>query len=97
MEEELRLLENKLKQLKLDYEQYFLGSRPREPQQLRREIQKAIAIHSQVPIRNTALRFRFNAINSRYQAFKRQWDQTLRQIEAGTYQRHVFKADLRDR
>ena len=28
---------------------------------------------------------------------KRQWDNTLRQIEAGTYKRHVFKADIRDR
>ncbi|MCA9510868.1 MAG: MXAN_5187 C-terminal domain-containing protein [Myxococcota bacterium] len=97
LDEELRLLDTKLKQLKLDYEQYFLGARPREPQQLRREIQKAIVIHSQQPIRNTALRFRFNGINSRFQAFKRQWDQTLREIDAGTYQRHVFKANLHDR
>jgi hypothetical protein len=36
-------------------------------------------------------------LNGRYQAFKRQWDNILRQIEAGTYKRHVFKADLRDR
>jgi len=97
LEEELRMLDTKLKQLKLDYEQYFLGARPREPQQLRREVQKAIVIQSQEPIRNTALRFRFNSINSRYQAYKRQWDQTLREIDAGTYQRHVFKADLHDR
>ena len=31
IDEELRMLDHRLKQLKLDYEQYFLGSRPREP------------------------------------------------------------------
>ena len=96
-EEEMHVLDVKLKQLKLDYDQYFLGSRPREPQQLRSEVNKLIQQYLGTPIQNTALRFRFNSINSRYQSFKRQWDNTLRQIEAGTYKRHVFKANLRDR
>jgi hypothetical protein len=96
-EEDLHVLDVKVKQLKLDYEQYFLGSRPREPGQLRGEVQKLIQLYSSTPIQNTALRFRFNSINSRFQAFKRQWDNILRQIEAGTYKRHVFKADLREK
>jgi hypothetical protein len=97
LDEELRILEIKLKQLKLDYEQYFCGSRPREPEQPRREVQRQILILSQNPIRNTALRFRFNSINSRFQCFKRQWDMTLREIDNGTYKRHLFKADLHER
>ncbi len=82
IDEELQVLENKTKQLKLEYEQYFLGTRPREPAQLRAEVQKIIFRHSNQPIKNTAARFRFNSMNSRFQAFKRQWDLTLRQIEA---------------
>lgn len=97
VDEEFTLLEIKVKQLKLEYEQYFSGSRPREPQILRSEVQKAVFRHSNEPIKNTAHRFRFNSINQRFQAFKRQWDTTLRQIDAGTYKRHVFKADLHDR
>jgi len=97
LEEELTILEIKVKQLKLEYEQYFSGSRPREPQLLRGEIQKIIVRHTNQPIKNTAQRFRFNSINSRFQAFKRQWDSILRQIDAGTYKRHLFKADLHDR
>jgi hypothetical protein len=95
--EELQILDARVKQLKLDYEQYFLGSRPREPQQLRAEVQKLIVQYSSTPIQNTALRFRFNSIHSRFQSFKRQWDSTLRQIENGTYRRHLFKADMRER
>jgi len=96
-EQELEILSRKLNQLKLAYEQYFLGSRPREPQQLRDEVQKAVIVYSNEAIQNTALRFKFSSINSRYQAFKRQWGETLRRIEDGTYERHRFKAKLRER
>ena len=97
MDEDLHLLDVKIKQLKLDYDKYFLGTRPREPSQLRQEVQKQVLIYTNSRIPNTADRFKFNSICSRLQALKRQWDNTLRQIEAGTYKRHVFKADLRDR
>jgi hypothetical protein len=96
-EEELKMLEVKLNQLKLEYEKYFLGTRPTEPAQARSEVQKAVIRWSNTRITNTAQRFKFNSLNGRYQAFKRQWDNIIRQIEAGTYKRHVFKADLRDR
>ncbi len=96
-EEEMKILEVRLNQLKLDYDKYFLGTRPTEPVMPRAEVQKTIIRFSNTRITNTALRFKFNSLNGRYQAFKRQWDSTLRQIEAGTYKRHIFKADLRDR
>jgi hypothetical protein len=96
-DEELKLLEIKLNQLKLDYEKYFLGTRPTEPVQMRSEVQKTVIRWSNTRITNSALRFKFNSLNGRYQAFKRQWDTVLRQIEAGTYKRHVFKANLHDR
>jgi len=96
-EDDLHTLESKLKALKLDYEQYFLGTRPREPAQARSEVQKLFTIYTNTPIQNTALRFRFNSLCARYFALRRQWDLTLRQIEEGTYSRHVFKANLHDR
>jgi hypothetical protein len=97
IDEELKILETKITMLKRDYDHYFLGQRPREPIQLRSEVQKQILRHSNTPIQNTAARFRFNSINSRFQAFKRQWDVTLRQIDSGTYKRHLFKAALHTR
>ncbi len=95
-EEDLRVLENKLNMLKLDYERYFLGTRPREPVMARQEIQKFVTQWANMPIQNTAMRFRFNSVNARYQALKRQWDSILRQREAGTYKRDVFKAKIRE-
>ncbi len=97
IDEELKILETKLLQLKLDYEHYFLGSRPREPLMERREVNRQILYYANNPIQNTAGRFKFNSINSRYQAYKRHWTSVLRQREAGTYKRDVFKADLREK
>lgn len=97
IDESLKILDSKLGQLKLAFEQYFLGTRPREPVPERREVEKAFLQLTNTTIQNTALRFRFRSLSSKYQAFKRQWDDTLRKIENGTYSRHRFKADLHDR
>jgi hypothetical protein len=96
-EEALEVLDLKLKQLKHEYEQYFRGTRPRAPVVMRGEVQKIVNLFSNVPIQNTALRFRFNNLCSRFFTFRRQWDTILRQIEEGTYKPHQFKADLHER
>ena len=90
-------LDRKIGMLKREYDQYFLGTRPREPVLLKGEVYKKVAFLSQQPIQNTALRFRFGTICSRYQSMRRQWEEILRKIEAGTYERHRFKADLHER
>lgn len=97
IDEDLQLLDARVKQLKLDYEQYFLGSRPRPPSQLRGDVQKMVAFYANVPIQNTALRFKFNNLRARFFSFRRHWDETLRKIEEGTYERHVFKAELHEK
>jgi hypothetical protein len=96
VEEDLKLLDVKLKQLKLEYEQYFLGNRPRPPGPLRGEVQKLFAYYSNVPIPRTSLRFRFNTLQARFFSFRRQWEATMRKIEEGTYERHLFKAKLHE-
>ncbi len=96
-DEEMEILSRKLMSLKLAYDQYFLGSRPREPVMLAAEVSKLVVVYSNQAIKNTAMRFKFNSIVSRYQAFKRQWTDTLRKIEMGTYARHQFKANLHER
>jgi hypothetical protein len=97
IEEDLNLLDARLKQVRVEYEQYFLGTRNREPQLVRGEVQKIISYYANVPIRNTANRFRFNNLRSRFFAFRRHWDETQRKIEDGSYARHRFRADLHER
>jgi hypothetical protein len=96
IEEDMKILEVKMNQLKLDYERFFLGTRPREPVVLRGEVEKLITIYSNQAIQNTSLRFRFSSLCSRYQAYKRRWNETMRRMADGSYARHQFKAQLHE-
>lgn len=95
--EDLQLLDVKLKMLKNEYEQYFMGSRKREPFQLRGEVQKMVTYYANVPIKNTGYRFKFNNLRARFFSLRRHWDRILREIEEGRYQRHLFQAQLHER
>ena len=97
IEEDLNLLDARLKQLRIEYEQYFLGSRKREPQLVRGDVQKIVSYYANVPIRNTGHRFRFNNLRARFFILRRHWDETLRKVEEGRYDRHRFQADLHER
>lgn len=97
IEADLLQLDAKLKMAKLDYEQYFIGNRPREPLILRQDIQKIINIWSNLPIRNTAHRFRFNTLTARFFSLRRNWDEILRKMEAGTYEPLKFKLEQKER
>jgi hypothetical protein len=93
--EDLQVLDAKIKQAKFEYDQYFLGHRPREPILVRGEVQKIIAYWSNLPINNTASRFRFNSLCARFFTFRRQWDETNRKIEEGVYEPHNKRAQRR--
>jgi hypothetical protein len=95
-EEDLPILDAKLKQLRNEYEQYFLGSRKREPHMLRLEVNRMVTHYANVRIQNTAQRFKYNNLRARYSSLKRHWDLTLRKIEEGRYERHLFKARIHE-
>jgi hypothetical protein len=95
--DDLQVLDVKLKMLKNEYEQYFMGTRNREPFLLRGEVQKMVSYYANVPIRNTGYRFKFNNLRARFFSFRRHWDRILREIEEGRYERHLFRANLRER
>ena len=60
-------------------------------------MQKVIVKYANEPLRKTHQKFRFNQLNSKYQIHRQQWGRTMRQIEAGTYKGHLFKAKLHER
>jgi AraC-like DNA-binding protein len=90
-------LDAKLAQLGREYEQYFLGLRPREPLPLKGEVRALIAQFADQKLVNTALKFRLGSLSSRYQAMQRRWDDVLRRIDEGSYARHQFRASLQAR
>jgi hypothetical protein len=90
--EVLKELENKIERLKVLYEQYFMGIEKMEPQVARKEVTRAMLTLQQQYIRNTALRFKFNTMLQKWQIYITYWNRVLREIENGTYVRHLQKA-----
>lgn len=76
-------LETGIRQLKVNYDMFFAGSVPRQPFELRRQIEQIIRRHSVTPIRKYAARFHFNALVSRYNSMSELWAKTIRSLEEG--------------
>jgi hypothetical protein len=89
---ELELGVDRLRSL---YEQYFMGIEKLEPLVPRKDVDRRIHVLRKEQIRNTALRFRFQMIVQRYNTYQTHWQRICREIENGTYKRHVVRANKR--
>ena len=89
----LEELENRLERLRALYEQYFMGIERIEPQIPRKDIDRRIYVLRREKIRNTAKRFKLQTIISRYNTFQQYWQRICREIENGTYKRHLIRAE----
>ncbi|HEY3816486.1 MAG TPA: MXAN_5187 C-terminal domain-containing protein [Polyangiaceae bacterium] len=89
---ELELAVDRVRSL---YEQYFMGIEKLEPTVPRKDVDRRIHILRKEQIRNTAQRFRFQMILQRYNTYQTHWQRICREIENGTYKRHVIRAQQR--
>src|SRR5450432_4678860 len=64
-----------------------------EPAIPRKDVDRRIYVLRREKIRNTAKRFKLQTIISRYNTFQQYWQRICREIEAGTYKRHVIRAE----
>jgi hypothetical protein len=88
-------LEIGLDRLRSLYDQYFMGIERIEPAVPRKDVDRRIYVLRREQIRNTALRFRFQMLLQRYNTFQSHWQRICREIESGTYKRHVARAQQR--
>jgi hypothetical protein len=89
---ELEIAVDRLRSL---YEQYFVGIEKLEPQVPRKDVDRKIHTLRKEQIRNTALRFRFQMVLQRYNTYQTHWQRVCREIENGTYKRHLVRAQRR--
>lgn len=95
LEIQLGELEERVDRLRALYEQYFMGYEKIEPGVQRKDVDRRFAMLRKVQIRNTALRFRFNVVTQKFNTYAMYWTRVCRQIEEGTFKRHVVKAARR--
>jgi hypothetical protein len=84
-EELVQQLEKLVDRLKVMYEQYFLGIQKLAPAQLHIDAERGIRDLTQMQLRNTALRYRFNALQAKFSSYNSYWRRTMREIEQGRY------------
>src|SRR5690606_8275739 len=77
------------------YEQYFMGIERLEPTIPRKDLDRRLEVLRKTPFQNTAKRFKFQTLIQRYTALQQYWYRTCRDIENGTYRKHVKKAQRR--
>lgn len=93
---EIAQLEVNLDRLRALYEQYFIGIERIEPTVARKTVDRQFWTLKRVVVRNTARRFRFQTLVQRYNTLQQHWMKVCRQIENGTYTRHVQRAKRRN-
>src|SRR5438552_11341990 len=81
--------------LKVLYEQYFIGMEKLPPTVARREVEKLLDFLGKQNIGNTGIRFRYLGLLRRWKTYAERWDKILREIDNGTYARHVARAKRR--
>ena len=83
LEADIVRLETGIKQLKVQYDMFFAGSLPKQPLELRTEIERIIKRYSNASIRKYSARFHFNSLVSRFNSLSELWAKTLRTLEEG--------------
>jgi hypothetical protein len=94
-EQDLGELENRLERLRILYEQYFMGIEKREPGVQHKEVVRRIQQLRKIRFQSTAQRFRFQTMMQRFNTLQQYWTRTCREIENGTYKRHMQRAARR--
>jgi len=93
IDEELATLEKDIRQLKVEYDQYFGGGRKRPPTEIEWRIDMMIKRYSERGGElKFAQRFRFNNLSQTYAKYKDIFRKKVKQKEEGTIQRHFGAA-----
>ena len=92
---EVDAIEASIAELRNAYDQYFLGIERKPPNTEHAELKRRLQRLKGAYVRQTALKFRVNALQSKFLTYERLWTRTLQEIEDGTYRRDLYKAKKR--
>lgn len=95
-EMELDALERSLEELRTQYEMYFTSLIARTPDALHNQVRRSIVKCRKLPFKQTEHYFKLRSLDHRYQTLNSYWMRVLREKEAGTYSKDIFKAELKE-
>ena len=83
IEDAINRIEVGIRQLKTQYDMYFAGAAPRQPFEVRKELEILIESTGKTRMQRFADRFRYNALASKYQTMTELWNKMIRAKEEG--------------
>jgi hypothetical protein len=93
VDEDLAQLERDIRQLKIEYEQYFGGGKARPPSDIEWRIETTLKRYSDRGAHmNYGQRFRYGNLTQMYSKFRDMFRKRMKQKEEGTVQRHFGAA-----
>ena len=93
VDEDLGQLERDIRQLKIEYEQYFGGGKARPPTDIEWRIDTTLKRYSDRGAEmNYSQRFRYGGMTQMYSKFREMFRKRMKQKEEGTVQRHFGAA-----
>ena len=78
---QLRELEAEIKRLEVEYNLFFAGRLPKLPWDTRARVEGLVKQYDRMHIQNTAERFRFQGLQSRFSSFCELWERHLKSRE----------------
>lgn len=94
--EALSSLDTALEELKVQYELYFNGISPRAPEKQHNLLRRQIVSTRKLPFKNSEHLFRLRCFEHKYSTYNTYWMRVLREKEAGTYHKDLFKLELKE-
>lgn len=83
IEEVLGKIEVGIRQLKTQYDMFFAGAAPRQPHELRKELETLLKVVGDTRMQRFADRYRFNSLATKYQSMVELWNKMIRAKEEG--------------
>jgi hypothetical protein len=87
-------IDHDLEHLRASYEQYFLGIERLAPARMHEKLKRRLQNVKSTYNRSTSVQFRVQSLSNKFLTYQRLWERTIREIEAGTYKRDLFKARM---
>lgn len=96
LDEQLSDLEDDIRKLKIEFDIYFNGGKPRPPYDTKNRVETLIKRLYEDRSMRFQTRFRYNQIVSRFTAFRQMWQRAIQDREEGRDLRAQYLANFRD-
>jgi len=94
-DELLEKLDTDIDNLRIQFEQYFMGIRKTLPENERTALQYRIRRLANVPCANYAIKYKFQQLVAKFNSYNQYWERIIQRLESGQISRERLKAYLK--